>query len=213
MILSLVVSVILISRLVGSGGWDLQVFSHRDMGIFQDVTTWTMERGISTLRGFTTLISLHNKKHEQSFLVWDFIFFIQITYSKNNKWPYKWNRFNTTVGQKSNFPWDRVNSPPVVSGHTWKTSLSFSSHSMLADMRATDQAINQVHRITEHGTIHLPHLACYYIHHEHLTCIISTGYLYTAQQLSLTYHTMSPFSSVKPAPASMLVPSLRWPTK
>ena len=37
---------------------DLQVFSHRDIGMFQDVTTSTMERGISTLSGLTTLMSL-----------------------------------------------------------------------------------------------------------------------------------------------------------
>ncbi|KAF3859859.1 hypothetical protein F7725_000114 [Dissostichus mawsoni] len=42
------------------------VFSHRDMGMFQEVTTSTMERGISTLRGFTTLMSLHNK-HRDTF--------------------------------------------------------------------------------------------------------------------------------------------------
>lgn len=60
---------------------------------------------------------------------------------------------------------------------------------MLADMRATDQAINQVHRIAEHGTIHLPHLACYYIHHEHLTCIIST-----AAQLNLPHDVTFLFS-------------------
>lgn len=46
-----------------SRGLDSQVFSHRDMGMFQDVTTSTMERGISTLRGFTTVISLHNHRH------------------------------------------------------------------------------------------------------------------------------------------------------
>lgn len=40
--------------------WDLQVLSQRDMGMFQHVTTITMERGISTLRGFTTFISLHS---------------------------------------------------------------------------------------------------------------------------------------------------------
>lgn len=40
------------------GDPDSQVLSQRDMGMFQDVTTSTMERGISTLRGFTTLMSL-----------------------------------------------------------------------------------------------------------------------------------------------------------
>ena len=36
----------------------LQVLSQRDMGMFQDVTTTTMDRGNSTLRGFTTAMSL-----------------------------------------------------------------------------------------------------------------------------------------------------------
>lgn len=54
--------------------WDLQVLSQRDMGMFQHVTTITMERGISTLRGFTTFISLHSTHtHTHTELV--FVFF------------------------------------------------------------------------------------------------------------------------------------------
>lgn len=42
-----------------------QVLSQTDMGIFQEVTTRTMERGISTLRGFTTLWSLNSQSNRK----------------------------------------------------------------------------------------------------------------------------------------------------